>query len=78
MLLVTSVFINQISTVSRTVTVQNDEWGDAMRDSKEFNYDDDTNVEKVVKKSGPLGLLPIMYLAATVVIILMVLLFWWR
>ena len=49
-----------------------------MKESKEFNYEGDASVEKVVKKSGPLGLLPILYLAATVVIILLVLLFWWR
>ncbi len=49
-----------------------------MKDSKEFNYDDNANVDKVVKKSGPLGLLPIMYLAATIVIVLLVLFLWWR
>jgi hypothetical protein len=49
-----------------------------MRESKEFNYEGDASVEKVVKKSGPLGLLPILYLAATLVIILLVLFLWWR
>jgi hypothetical protein len=49
-----------------------------MRESKEFNYEGDASVEKVVKKSGPLGLLPILYLAATLVIILLVLFMWWR
>lgn len=49
-----------------------------MKDSKEFNYDGDANVEKVVKRSGPLGLLPIMCVAAIVVLVLMALLFWWR
>lgn len=49
-----------------------------MRESKEFNHEGDASVEKVVKKTGPLGLLPILYLVATVVIILMALLFWWR
>lgn len=49
-----------------------------MKESKEFKYDDDTNVERVVKKTGPLGLLPILYLVATLVIILLVLFLWWR
>ena len=49
-----------------------------MRELKEFNYEGDASVEKVVKKSGPLGLLPILYLAATLVIILLVLFMWWR
>ena len=49
-----------------------------MRESKEFNHRGDGSVEKVVKKSGPLGLLPILYLAATVVIVLLVLFLWWR
>jgi hypothetical protein len=49
-----------------------------MRESKEFNYEGDADVEKIVKKSGPLGLLPILYLAATLVIILLVLFLWWR
>ena len=49
-----------------------------MRKSKEFNHDGDASVDKVVKKSGPLGLLPILYLAATLVIVLLVLFLWWR
>ena len=49
-----------------------------MRESKEFNHDGDASVDKVVKKSGPLGLLPILYLAATLVIVLLVLFLWWR
>jgi hypothetical protein len=49
-----------------------------MRESKEFNHDGDASVEKVVKKSGPLGLLPILYLAATLVIVLLVLFLWWQ
>lgn len=49
-----------------------------MRESKEFNHDGDASVEKVVKKTGPLGLLPILYLAATLVIVLLVLFLWWR
>jgi hypothetical protein len=49
-----------------------------MKESKEFNHDGEPSVEKVVKRTGPLGLLPILYLAATLVIILLVLLMWWR
>lgn len=49
-----------------------------MKESKEFNHDGDADVETVVKKTGPLGLLPILYLAATVVIVLLVLFLWWR
>lgn len=49
-----------------------------MRESKEFNHEGDASVEKVVKKTGPLGLLPILYLVATVVILLLVLFLWWR
>ena len=49
-----------------------------MKESKEFNHDGDASVEKVVKKTGPLGLLPVLYLVATVVLILLALLFWWR
>ena len=49
-----------------------------MRESKEFNHEGDASVEKVVKKTGPLGLLPILYLVATLVIVLLVFLMWWR
>ena len=49
-----------------------------MKESKEFNYEGDASVEKVVKKTGPLGLLPILYLVATLVIMLLVLFLWWR
>ena len=49
-----------------------------MRESKEFNHDGDASVEKVVKKTGPLGLLPVLYLAAILVIVLLVLFLWWR
>lgn len=48
-----------------------------MRESKEFNREGDASVEKVVKRTGPLGLLPVLYLAATLVIILVVLFMWW-
>lgn len=47
-----------------------------MRESKEFNREGDASVEKVVKRTGPLGLLPVLYLAATLVI-LVVLFMWW-
>ncbi len=49
-----------------------------MRESKEFNREGDADVEKVVKRTGPLGLLPIMYLVATLVLVLLALFFWWR
>jgi hypothetical protein len=48
-----------------------------MRESKEFNHEGDASVENVVKKSGPLGILPIL-LVASLLIMLVMLFLWWR
>ena len=48
-----------------------------MGKSREFNRDGDTSVKKVVTRTGPLGLVPILYiLVAILVLVGMVL--WWR
>ena len=49
-----------------------------MRESKEFNREGDASVENVVKKSGPLGILPILLVASLAVILVVALLMWWR
>ena len=47
--------------------------------SKQFNRDgDDQSVEKVVTKTGPLGLVMVFYIAAALLMILGVLFLWWR
>ena len=48
-----------------------------MGKSEEFDRDGDASVEKVVTRTGPLGLVPILYiLVAILVLVGMVL--WWR
>jgi hypothetical protein len=50
-----------------------------MRRSEQFDRDgDDEGVEKVVTKTGPLGLVTVLYLAVAVLLILGVLFLWWR
>ena len=49
-----------------------------MRESKEFNREGDGSVETVVKKSGPLGILPILLVASLAAMLLIVMLMWWR
>jgi hypothetical protein len=47
--------------------------------SEEFDRDgNDNGVEKVVTKTGPLGLLAVFYIAAALLMILVVLFLWWR
>ena len=48
-----------------------------MGKSKEFNRDGEPEVKKVVTRTGPLGLVPIMYLIVSLLIIL-AFVFWWR
>lgn len=48
-----------------------------MGKSKEFDRDGERDVKKVVTRTGPLGLLPIMYLVVSLLIIFLVVL-WWR
>lgn len=48
-----------------------------MGKSKEFDRDGDADVEKVVSpKTGPMGLLPILYIGASVLIIIAVAIWW--
>lgn len=47
-----------------------------MGKSTEFDRDGDPSVEKVVTKTGPLGLLPILYLGMSLLIIIAVLVWW--
>jgi hypothetical protein len=47
--------------------------------SQEFDRDgDDKGVEKVVTKTGPLGLVTVLYIAVALLMILGVLFLWWR
>ena len=47
--------------------------------SEEFDRDgDDRGVEKVVTKTGPLGLVTILLIGAALLMILVVLFLWWR
>lgn len=48
-----------------------------MGKSKEFNRDGDPDVEKMVTRTGPLGMLPIFIIAASILMIIAVF-FWWR
>lgn len=49
-----------------------------MGKSTQFDRDGDADVKKVVTKTGPLGYLPILYLAASLLFIIVVLFLWWR
>jgi hypothetical protein len=41
-----------------------------MRKSKEFDRDGDPDVKKVVTRTGPLGLVPVMYLILSLIFII--------
>jgi len=47
-----------------------------MAKSKEFNRDGDANLKKVVS-SGPLGILPVLWIVIAIVVLLGMV-FWWR
>jgi hypothetical protein len=47
-----------------------------MGKSKEFNREGDADVEKVVTRTGPLGLVPIFYIVVAILIIIGVVLWW--
>lgn len=49
-----------------------------MGKSEEFNRDGEADLNKVVTKTGPLGYLPLLYLATSLLFILAVLFLWWR
>ena len=49
-----------------------------MGKSEEFNRDSDADVKEVVTKTGPLGYLPLLYLAMSLLLIIAVLFLWWR
>jgi len=48
-----------------------------MAKSKEFNRDGDSDVKKVVTSTGPLGLVPILYIVVSVLVLIGMVL-WWR
>ena len=64
------------SYVPRTVTVQNACKEAEMPESKEFNREGDAEVEDVVSKTGPLGLVPVMYIVVVILVIIGVVLWW--
>jgi hypothetical protein len=47
-----------------------------MGKSKEFNREGDADVKKVVTRTGPLGMIPVFYIALSLLIVIAVL-FWW-
>lgn len=47
-----------------------------MDKSREFNREGEADPKDVVKKAGPLGILPILYLSTALLIIIAVLLWW--
>ena len=44
--------------------------------SSEFNRDGEADPKKVVKAAGPLGLLPILFISASLLMIIAVLIWW--
>lgn len=48
-----------------------------MGKSTQFDRDGEADPKKVVTRTGPLGLVPIMYIIASIVFLIMALL-WWR
>lgn len=44
--------------------------------SQEFDRDGEADPKEVVKAAGPLGIVPILYIAASLVIIIAVLIWW--
>lgn len=47
-----------------------------MAKSTEYNRDGEASVEKVVTKTGPLGILPILYIAMSLLIMIAGLIWW--
>ena len=47
-----------------------------MAKSSQFDRDGEADPKKVVTKTGPLGLLPIMYLVVSIIFIIVALLWW--
>ena len=47
-----------------------------MRNSEEFDREGDADPKEVVTKTGPLGILPILYIGAAIVIIVAVAIWW--
>ena len=47
-----------------------------MAKSREFDREGDADPKEVVKKTGPLGLLPILYISASLVLIIVALIWW--
>jgi hypothetical protein len=48
-----------------------------MGKSEEFDRDGDASVEKVVTRTGPLGLVPILYILVSILVLVGMVL-WWR
>ncbi|HKG46037.1 MAG TPA: hypothetical protein VKB02_04885 [Pyrinomonadaceae bacterium] len=48
-----------------------------MGKSEEFDRDGDPSVKKVVSRTGPLGLVPILYILVSILVLVMMVL-WWR
>ena len=48
-----------------------------MAKSKEFNRDGDPSVKNVVRNTGPLGLLPVLWIVIAIVVLVGMIL-WWR
>jgi len=48
-----------------------------MGKSEEFDRDGDPSVKKVVTRTGPLGLVPILYILVSILVLVMMVL-WWR
>lgn len=47
-----------------------------MRNSEEFNREGDADPKKVVTKTAPLGLLPIMFIGVSILMIIAVAIWW--
>ncbi len=50
--------------------------GRAMRKSSEFDRDGDPSVKKVVTRTGPLGLVPILYILVSILVLVGMVLWW--
>lgn len=49
-----------------------------MGKSTQFNRDGDPDVKQVATKTGPLGLVPIMYIVFLILAIIVIGFLWWR
>ena len=70
------IFVTSSLVCSKALQYRTEECG-SMGKSKEFDRDGDADVKKVVTRTGPLGLVPILYILVSLFVLIGMVL-WWR